>query len=84
MHELWNIRAEITVQPEDFPSGDWHIVEVDEAKILNVDFVYEDEEFRDMVNRARCNPATSSAARFTHTKNKLAAVSSREEGAFTQ
>jgi hypothetical protein len=56
MHELWNIRAEITVQPEDFPSGDWHIVEVDEAKILGVDFVYVDEEFRDMVNRVRCNP----------------------------
>jgi hypothetical protein len=85
MPELWNIFAEITVRPEDFPSGDtigymniitwaesaeaaqqkiatyferfdWHIVEVDEAKILNVDFIYEDEEFHDMVDRARNNP----------------------------
>jgi hypothetical protein len=85
MSELWNIFAEITVQPEDFPSGDtvgfmniitwadsaeaahakiahyfqsfqWHIVGVEEAKILNVQQIYEEEEFQDMIERAIVNP----------------------------
>jgi hypothetical protein len=85
MSELWNLFAEITVQPEDFPSGDtvgfmniitwadsaeaaqakiahyfqsfdWHIVGVEEAKVLNVQQIYEDEEFHDMIERAIVNP----------------------------
>jgi hypothetical protein len=82
--ELWNIRAEIIVQPEDFPSGDtngfmniviwadsaeaarekiasyfrrfeWHIVRVEEAKVLSLDFVADGDEFQDMLERARSN-----------------------------
>jgi hypothetical protein len=82
--ELWNIRAEIVVQPDDFPSGDtngfmnivtwadtaeaarekiasyfkqfdWHIVGVEEASILSRDFVPDNEEFQDMLDRARNN-----------------------------
>jgi hypothetical protein len=85
MSELWNIFAEITVQPDDFPSGDtvgfmniitwadsaeaaqakiahyfqsfdWRIVGVEEAKVLNVQQIYEDEEFQDMIGRASVNP----------------------------
>jgi len=83
--ELWNIRAEITVQPEDFPSDDtngfmniitwadsdeaarekiasyferfeWHVVGVEEARVLPLDFVADNEEFQDMFERARGNP----------------------------
>jgi len=85
VNELWKIRAEIVVQPEDFPSGDtvgfmniitwadsaevarqkiafyferfdWHIVGVEEAVVLNDDFVADNDEFQDMVERARNNP----------------------------
>ena len=85
MNELWKIFAEITVQPDDFPSGDtvgfmnivtWadsaqtackkieayfasfgsHIVEIEEATVLDIDFVYEDQSFHEMVQRAGVNP----------------------------
>jgi hypothetical protein len=85
MSELWNIRAEITVHPEDFPGGDtngfmniliwaesaeaaqqkiatyfkgfdWHIVEVLEANLLRADFVADNEEVQDRIDRARNNP----------------------------
>jgi hypothetical protein len=85
MPELWNIRAEITVQPEDFPGGDtngfmniliwaesaeaaqqkiatyferfdWHIVGVEEAIVLSADFVADNEEVQDRIDRARNNP----------------------------
>ena len=39
-----------------FERFDWHIVEVAEATALDVDFVYESEEFQNMVDRARHNP----------------------------
>jgi hypothetical protein len=83
--ELWNIRAEIIVQPEDFPSGetngfmnivtwadsadaaqkkiesyfqgfDWHVVGVEEAKVLPLDFASDSDEFQDMFERALYNP----------------------------
>jgi len=83
--ELWNIRAEIIVQPEDFPCGDtngfmnivtwansaeaarekiasyfrrfeWHVVGVEEAKVLPPDFVSDNDEFQDMFERARISP----------------------------
>jgi len=83
--ELWNIRAEIIVQPEDFPSGDtngfmniitwadsaetarekiasyfqrfdWHVAGVEEARVIPLDFVADDDEFQDMFERARMKP----------------------------
>ena len=85
MTELWNVRAEITVEPQDFPSGDavgfmnivtwassaetarrkievyfatfnWHIIGVEEAVTIKKDFVYDSDEFSDMVDRASTNP----------------------------
>lgn len=85
MAELWNIRAEIIVQPEDFPSGetngfmnivtwadsaeaaqekiasyfhgfDWHVVGVEEATVLPLDFVSDSDEFQNIFERARNNP----------------------------
>jgi hypothetical protein len=85
MSELWNVRAEIMVQPEDFASGDtlgfmnivtwansaetaqekiehyfksfdWHIVGVEQAKVLDVDHIYEEEEFQGMIERVNANP----------------------------
>ena len=84
MTQFWNIRAEITVEPEDF-SGDtvgfmniitwsdspdgarakieayfatfnWHIVEVEEACLIRKDFIYDSDEFQDMIDRAATNP----------------------------
>jgi hypothetical protein len=85
MNELWNIRAEILVQPEDFPSGDtngfmnivtwadsaeaarekiasyfqrfdWHVVGVEEAKVLPLNFAADNDEFQEMFDRALTNP----------------------------
>ena len=85
MTELWNIRAEITVQPEDFPSGDtngfmniitwadsaetarekiglyfkrfgWQVIGVEEARVLPLELVADNDEFQDMFERARNNP----------------------------
>jgi len=82
---LWNVFAEITVEPTDFPSGDtagfmnivtwadsadtaqrkiaeylatfnWHIVGVEEASPIKQDFVYDSDEFQEMVDRASSNP----------------------------
>ena len=84
MTELWKIKAEVTVQPEDFPSGDtigfmniitwadsaeaarekiatyfqrfdWHIVGVEEAIVLSPDFTTDDDEFHELIERARKN-----------------------------
>jgi hypothetical protein len=39
-----------------FQSFHWHIVGVEEAKISNVQHIYEEEEFQDMIERAIVNP----------------------------
>ena len=85
MIELWKVRAEITVQPEDFPDGatigfmniitwadsaeaarekiashfqrfDWQIVGVEEAIVPSPDFTTDDDEFHELIERARKNP----------------------------
>jgi hypothetical protein len=85
MQQLWNLRAEITVEPQDFPSGDtvgfmniitwadfadsartkieayfatfnWHIIGVEEASPIQEDFIYDNDEFAEMIERARTNP----------------------------
>ncbi len=85
MSRLWNTLVEISVQPEDFPSGDtvgfmnittwatsaetaqvkianyieqfdWHIVRVEEAKAIDEDFIADDDEYADMIERANANP----------------------------
>jgi hypothetical protein len=83
--QLWNVRAEISVQPQDFPSGDtvgfmniitwadsvdsvrtkidayfgtfnWQIIGVEEAAPIRENFIYDDDEFAEMIERARINP----------------------------
>jgi hypothetical protein len=85
MQQLWNVRAEITVEPRDFPSGDtvgfmniitwadsansarikieayfatfnWHIIRVEESAPIREDFIYDSDEFADMIERAKTNP----------------------------
>ena len=84
MQQLWNVRAEITVEPQDFPSGavgfmniitradsadsartkieayfatfNWHIIRVQEAAPIREDFIYDSDEFADMIERAKTNP----------------------------
>lgn len=85
MKQLWNVRAEILVEPQDFPSGDtvgfmnivtwaesadtaqheieaylstfkWRLVEVEECVPIREDFIYDNDEFADMMERARENP----------------------------
>jgi hypothetical protein len=85
MQQLWNVRAEITVEPQDFPSGDtvgfmniitwsdsvdsartkidayfatlnWQIIGVEEAAPIRENFIYDNDEFTEMIERARINP----------------------------
>ena len=85
MQELWHLFLEITVQPEDFPSGDtigfmnvitladsaeaaqakveanfatfnWHIVQIENSKVIDPDFLAEDDELAEMIERARSHP----------------------------
>jgi hypothetical protein len=85
MQQLWKIFAEITVEPQDFPSGDtvgfmniitwadstdsarikieayfatfnWHIIGVEESAPIREDFIYDDDELTDMIERATINP----------------------------
>jgi hypothetical protein len=85
MEQLWNLRAEITVEPQDFPSRDtvgfmniitwadsadaaqrkieaylstfnWHIIGIEEFAPIRVDFIYDSDEFADMIERAKANP----------------------------
>ena len=85
MQQLWNVRAEITVEPQDFPSGDtvgfmniitwanssdsalikieayfatfnWHVIGVEEAAPIRENFIYDNDEFAEMIERARINP----------------------------
>ena len=84
MQQLWNVRAEITVEPQDFPSGDtvgfiniitwadsadskrikieayfatfnWHIIEIQESAPIRENFIYDNNEFAEMIERARIN-----------------------------
>jgi hypothetical protein len=39
-----------------FLGFDWHVVGVEEVKVLPLDFVSDNDEFQDMFERARNNP----------------------------
>ena len=85
MQQIWNVRAEITVESQDFPSGDtvgfmniitwadsadsaqtkieacfatfnWHIIGIEESAPIRENFIYDDDEFADMIERAKINP----------------------------
>ena len=83
--ELWHLYIEMTVPPDEFPSGDtvgfmnvitransseaaqarietyfatlnWHIVQIESSKVIDPDFVADDETFAEMVESARSHP----------------------------
>lgn len=41
---------------EYFARFNWHIVGVEEASPIKEDFIYDSEEFQDMIDRASTNP----------------------------
>jgi hypothetical protein len=85
MPELWHLFVEMTVPPDEFPSGDtvgfmnvitlansaeaaqtkveacfatfnWHIVQIESSKVIDSNFTAEEDEFAEMIERARSHP----------------------------
>jgi hypothetical protein len=85
MSELWHLFIEMTVPPDEFPSGatvgfmnvitlansaeaaqakveayfatfNWHIVQIESSKVIDSNFIAEEDEFAEMIERARSHP----------------------------